>query len=441
MGIEDRVIHIQSLEDIDKYRNLLVEFYPESTSEVDEIIEHIKKITHYMEIQYGIDNPIFLDFKTDREYMIKRIVPWMFQYAFTYKKIEALSDPVEEFLAELTNNQSLLDIIAQHFFRQTPASFALSYFKLYLDYYYPLGGTGILIEKLIALIEDSGGKINASTLIERVDPKNQCVIDHTGNVFEYEKLIWAADLKTFYRNLDLAGLDDNKVIARVQERQKVLEGKKGNDSVLTLFLGVDLDQSCFGDIASEHFFYSPSRKGESAAGPIPIGKGKDEILAWLKAFFANTTYEISIPVLRDSNMAPEGKTGLVISVLFDYDLVKGVHEDGWYDEFKAFAEKCMLETLDGSIYPGISRKIVQQFSSTPLTMERLSGNSHGAITGWAFSNRPIPAESSLLKINRAIKTPIPGIFKAGQWTYSPSGFPISLLTGKIAADGVMKELG
>ena len=74
-------------------------------------------------------------------------------------------------------------------------------------------------------------------------------------------------------------------------------------------------------------------------------------------------------------------------------------------------------------------------------MERLSGNTHGAITGWAFSNRQMPAESSLLKINSAVKTPIPGIFMAGQWTYSPAGFPISLLTGKIAADGVMKELG
>ena len=40
----------------------------------------------------------------------------------------------------------------------------------------------------------------------------------------------------------------------------------------------------------------------------------------------------------------------------------------------------------------------------------------------------------------AIKTPIPGVYQAGQWTYSPSGLPISLLTGKIAADRVIKDL-
>ena len=32
-------------------------------------------------------------------------------------------------------------------------------------------------------------------------------------------------------------------------------------------------------------------------------------------------------------------------------------------------------------------------------------------------------------------------YQAGQWTYSPSGLPIAILTGKLAADQVTKELG
>jgi phytoene dehydrogenase-like protein len=73
-------------------------------------------------------------------------------------------------------------------------------------------------------------------------------------------------------------------------------------------------------------------------------------------------------------------------------------------------------------------------------MEKYAGNSEGAITGWAFSNRPMPAENRLPKIASAIKTPVPGVFQAGQWTYSPSGLPTSILTGKLAADRVIKEL-
>jgi phytoene dehydrogenase-like protein len=96
--------------------------------------------------------------------------------------------------------------------------------------------------------------------------------------------------------------------------------------------------------------------------------------------------------------------------------------------------------LNASIYPGFKDAILQKFSSTPLSMAKISGNSEGAITGWAFSNDPMPAESRLLKVLNSVKTPIPGIVQAGQWTFNPSGLPISIMTGKMAADRVIKEL-
>jgi phytoene dehydrogenase-like protein len=100
----------------------------------------------------------------------------------------------------------------------------------------------------------------------------------------------------------------------------------------------------------------------------------------------------------------------------------------------------MLKTLEESVYPDIQQDIIHQFSSTPLTMEELTGNFEGAITGWSFNNDPMPAESRLPRIMNAVKTPIPGVHQAGQWTYSPSGLPISILTGKIAADQAIKAL-
>jgi phytoene dehydrogenase-like protein len=139
-------------------------------------------------------------------------------------------------------------------------------------------------------------------------------------------------------------------------------------------------------------------------------------------------------------MAPQGKTGLVISVLFDYALTRSIQEMGWYEEFKTYAENCMLNTLENTIYPGLRAAIIHQFSSTPLTMETRTGNTDGAITGWSFTNQPLPAESRLPKIFSASNTPIPGIYQAGQWTYSPSGLPISILTGKLASDRVVKDL-
>jgi phytoene dehydrogenase-like protein len=128
-------------------------------------------------------------------------------------------------------------------------------------------------------------------------------------------------------------------------------------------------------------------------------------------------------------------------VLFDYALTQRIQEMGWYDPFKALCERCVIATLDGSIYPGLQKAVLQQFSSTPLTIARLTGNSEGAITGWSFTNHPNPVESRLPKIMNAITTPVPSVFQAGQWTYSPAGLPISIITGKLAADRVIKEIG
>jgi phytoene dehydrogenase-like protein len=333
-----------------------------------------------------------------------------------------------------------LDLISQHFFRDTPAFFALSYLTLYLEYHYPLGGTGKFIQKMVTFIESHQGRIITNTEIMKVDPQKRLVTDTQGNTHQYRRLIWAADLKSFYRFIDPQDIADEKVKKAIVERRAVIADKSGNDSVFTMYLEVDLDKSYFASKASEHFFYTPSRAGQSQAGPIPINAERSVIEKWLKEYFSLTTYEISIPVMRDSSLAPPGKTGLIVSVLFDYKLTKYIEEMGWYEDFKAFCEECILSTLDTSIYPGIQQAVLQRFSSTPLTMAKVAGNSEGAITGWAFSNHPMPAENRLPKIMNAIKTPLPGVFQAGQWTYSPAGLPISILTGKLAADRVIKEL-
>ena len=440
LGIEDQVIRLDTLDSVYAYQKLLCEMYPASEREIDEIIQQIIKIMHYMEVQYGIDNPLFLDVKEDRDYFIKEVFPWMFKYAITSPKIAALNEPVVDFLKRFTDNQSLLDIITQHFFQETPAFFAMSYLKLYLDYYYPVGGTAKLVEELVALIRQHNGEIKTNTTITQVDPLQQTVTTSGGEKLEYKRLVWAADLKTLYDLVDPNQFTDEKVQRSVAQRKAILADAGGCDSVFTLFAAVDIEPEYFSRIASAHFFYTPSRVGQSEAGPVPLGKTRKEIEKWLEDFFALTTYEISIPVLRDRQMAPAGKTGLIISMLFDYQLTHFINESGWYEEFKQFSQRCILQVLDKSIFPGVSSQVLDQFCSSPLTMQRIAGTLDGAITGWAFTNHPMPAENRLPRVANSIKTPIPHVLQAGQWTFSPSGFPTAVLSGKMAADQVMKEL-
>jgi phytoene dehydrogenase-like protein len=440
IGIEDQILHINSDESADEYGNMLIHFFPESKDEISAIIKDIRKIMSYMDVQYGIDNPLFLDIKTDQQYFLKKVLPWIFKYALTVRKIMTINKPVVEYLKGFTTNQALLDNITQHFFTETPAFFALSYITLFLDYYYPKGGTGVLTDKLANFIQQHGGEIKTGTEIKSIDLEKNTIKDTNNQSYGYKQLLWAADLKKLYQSIDEEALHDKELKQVVEQKRKELSGKTGNNSVFTLYLCVDLDKSYFEKIATEHFFYTPRHEGQSKAGETPINGSWIEIQSWLDKFFVLTTYEIAIPVMRDSALAPKGKTGLIISVLFDYQLTKFIENKGWYPQFKEYVERLIINSLDKSVYPGISKAVIDRFSSSPLSIQKLTGNTDGAITGWSFTNHPIPAEYRLPRIASAIKTPLPRVFQAGQWTFSPSGFPIALMTGKMAADKIISNL-
>jgi phytoene dehydrogenase-like protein len=438
IGVEGNSIDVRSSGSLKAYQNMLGNLYPRSREEIDAIVAEIRRVMGYMDVLYGIDNPLFMDLTHDPAYLLKVVLPWMVRYALTVPRISALNDPIEGRLRRLTQNQSLIDLIAQHFFRETPAFFALSYFSLYQDYYYPLGGTGALPESLASYARAHGATIATGTEIVAVDPERYTVTDAEGQVVRYGRLIWAADPHALYRAIDVPAIESEPVRAAVADRMAAMAGKRGGDSVYMLFLGLELDPSYFSSRMCAHHFYTPSRVGQSQAGPLPLGKSREEILSWVDRFLPLTTFEISCPALRDPALAPPGQTGLIVSLLFDYDLTRQIADEGWYAEFKAHMDEGILAVLEGSIFPGILSAVVDRFSSTPLTLARLTGNTDGAITGWAFSGGPIPAEHRTMAIARSVRTPLPDIYQAGQWTYSPSGLPISILTGKLAADAAGK---
>ena len=113
-----------------------------------------------------------------------------------------------EYLEAIVKDASLRDIISQHFFKNTPTFFALSYFSLYLDYFYPKGGVGKLAEAVETKLIEFGGEIKRETTIRKVEAGERRVIDQDKLIYNYKKLIWAADLKTFYSITETRGFSD-----------------------------------------------------------------------------------------------------------------------------------------------------------------------------------------------------------------------------------------
>ncbi len=448
IGIGKDVVTVSSKDSLADYQALLERQFPENKSDIRAIIQEIDRVMGYLDVLYGIDNPLFLNLKGNPGYVFKTILPWLLKYQLTMPKIAKLKQPLDEYLPRFTANQALVDIIAQHFFQKTPAFFALSYFSIYLDYQYPKGGTGALPQAIERFVLDNGGEILKQTEISGVDPARKQASDSAGHVYRYRKLVWAADMNALYRIIDTNSLTDSAAVRNIQAHRQALTGKTGGDSVFTLYLTVDQDPSHFAEISTGHFFYTPSTAGLSHAGlaelassgPDGFTSDKAQIAGWLKRHLGLNTFEISIPALRDAALAPAGRTGLIVSLLFDYRLTMYIRQMGWYDEFRRLMSDRIVEVLDSSIYPSLKSTVADSFTSTPLTIERIAGSFQGAITGWAYTNDFIPAESRMPKIARSVLTPIPDTLQAGQWTFSPSGLPVSILTGKLAADRVVKDL-
>ncbi|MBU1013664.1 MAG: NAD(P)/FAD-dependent oxidoreductase [Bacteroidetes bacterium] len=445
IGIENEVLNIKDLNSLHEYKNLLIKLFPENEAEIIKLLKVIRKIMKHMDVLYGVENPAFKDLKRDKAYLFRQLLPWLPKFIFTVGKINRMNMPIEGYLKTIITNPSLIDVISQHFFKNTPTFFALSYFSLYLDYFYPVGGVGQLAKALENKIRECNGEIITENKVIEI-LADECTVNvENGEAYGYESLIWAADIKTLYGITNTAGLP-LKIIDDFSKLKSQMQKTRGGDSVFSLYLELDEPLESFRKIAHGHFFYTPSKLGlgETHWGELSnlIENWKnitrEELMLWLDKFTKLNTYEISIPGLKDPNLVPPGKTGMIISFLAEYNLFERVEKNGWYKEFKTELENRMINVLTDSIYPMLKQKVIGQFSFSPLSIKNRVGSSEGAITGWSFEN-PIPVVHKMQFSDRSVLTPIPSIFQAGQWVFSPAGVPMSILTGKLAADRILKN--
>ncbi|HPF56247.1 MAG TPA: FAD-dependent oxidoreductase, partial [Clostridiales bacterium] len=252
---ENRRVLLTSRESLNDYADALTDLFPENAADIAKIAAEIEKVMDYMDVLYGIDNPLFME-NPKPEYLMKTLLPWLLRYQVNIRKASRLNEPIQIYLRRFTDNTALIDMITQHFFKDTPSFFALSYFGLYLDYRYPQGGTGTLAEKVSDYIRTHGGEILTETAVTRVDVEAH-ELTANGEIYHYQKLVWAADQQTLYQIAEHADTS--------AEKQRALaEQSEGGDSILTVFMGVDCDKPYFEDRCGAHAFYTPIPEGLSS---------------------------------------------------------------------------------------------------------------------------------------------------------------------------------
>ena len=210
-----------------------------------------------MDVLYGIENPLFLEERAskDPQYLTKTLLPWLIKYSVNIKKASkperaraAVSQEVH------ADSEALIDMICQHFFADTPTFFALSYFGLYLDYRYPVGGTGVSARAAVGAISSRTAARSAPAARWLASLPRRIARSLRGRAArcDYRQLIWAADQRAFYRALGeplpIRPVATTKATRRAQPRHRLHP-----DAVYRLRLLRRRKRSACGT----HAFYTP----------------------------------------------------------------------------------------------------------------------------------------------------------------------------------------
>jgi hypothetical protein len=77
IGILQDVVRVESKASLTAYQALLEKCFPADKDDIATIIQDIAKIMGYMDVLYGIDNPLFLDLQHNPGYVFTTILPWI----------------------------------------------------------------------------------------------------------------------------------------------------------------------------------------------------------------------------------------------------------------------------------------------------------------------------------------------------------------------------
>jgi phytoene desaturase len=194
---------------------------------------------------------------------------------------------------------------------------------------------------------------------------------------------------------------------------KRLKGMKPSFSYFIIYLGVkgNLDLSCSNnEVFPQYDLEQEYRSLEH--GKIPFAP----------------PYYLLAPSLANPTHAPRGYSTMCLSYKAPYRLA-----GGWDEGVKkGLAERLVAQAEE--MVPNLRRRIVLQVSSTPVTIERMTGNRWGAAYGWA----QIPRQAGIYRLNRA--SPVEGLYLAGHWTAPGGGVAAAMASGKITADLIGQRL-
>ncbi|MDD3906373.1 MAG: NAD(P)/FAD-dependent oxidoreductase [Candidatus Omnitrophica bacterium] len=305
----------------------------------------------------------------------------------------------EDLLNKFIKNEKLKAIISQYWvYCGVPPSMlsAITFAYIWHDYtcngsYYPKYGMGIFINECANVIRKNGGIILKESEVCKIHVSDKKAI----GIELADKTCYKAD--AFISNIDLRKTFDmlsekNEDVAKLLEKS---EEKEASISAFRVYLGLDVDLKKLGINDSAVF----------------INPGYD----LTKMYYASVNNNIELAPISviiysnlSSTLCSKGKSVVSITMLSGYDFWKSLDKRTYKSTKEKMADK-LIKRAEVAI-PKLQQYIIEKVIATPLTMERYTGNSHGAIYGWSKNN--LYDDIRFMKVT----TPIKNLFLSSHWT-------------------------
>jgi len=271
--------------------------------------------------------------------------------------------------------------------------------------FFPRGGTGALVEALVALFERLGGEIRLATPVDRISFQSDAsgktfhdVCDSNGHKQRFDLVVSNADIHHTYAHLYGQSPGGNKM-------RRKLERMDWSMSLFVMYFGT---KKRYADLAHHTILFGQRYQG--LLKDIFHGRSlPDDFSLYLHA-----------PTVSDPGLAPPG--GEAFYVLSPVPHLGRADVD-WEQKAESYGD-AILESLETHL-PGLRNSIVTRRHFTPLDFRQQLN----AYQGSAFSVAPKLTQSAYFRPHNKSET-IPNLYIVGGGTHPGAGVPGVINTAK-----------
>ena len=297
-------------------------------------------------------------------------------------------------------------------FETTSIYAMIHYLERHWGVFYALGGTGAIVNGLVQLFTELGGKIHLSTSIDEIliDEQRQVTGVRTadGEIHKADAVVSNADVAWTYRNLIPARYRKVNTNARYDRLRYSM-------SLFVIYFGT---KKRYLDSKLKHHNIILSNRYKSLLDDIFNRK----VLA------DDFSLYLHMPTITDPSIAPEGHESFY--VLSPVPNLEG--DIDWHKTAPIYKEK-ILEFIEDNYLPDLRENIVAEHYIDPLHFQGELNSFRGA----AFSVEPILTQSAWFRPHNQSED-FDNLYFVGAGTHPGAGLP-GVLSSSIIAENLICE--